>query len=131
MCVDLFNRKVGSEMSKVLTMTTKSFAKVLNKACIGDKQLAEKMFFKHGVRGNVTAADVRRISATSGKDFFEASGKLTEKARTLIEKKLEALGLPKTATLDEVIEANDKAIMAPLLKSIQDIKATFKGFNKK
>ena len=86
---------------KAILSTARGFANAVNRQAVQDKQFAQELVFRHGLRGDITPKSLQGIT----KDFYDKSGKLTEQGKQELQRVLKEVGLTENATWDEVLQA--------------------------
>jgi len=114
---------------RAIESTVRGFANAVRRAAVRDKNVAQELVFKHGIRGEITPNALKGIT----KDMFDATGKLTEKGKKELQSVMERTGLPANATWDQVFEAviKSKNELAKKIESaIISTEETVKNFQK-
>lgn len=102
-------------MSKVSMINAgiRGFANAVKRMAVKNKEFAQELVFEHGLRGEITPNNLRKIGIVSGKygkpQMYDEAGKLTKSGKAEVLRVAKDLNLsPTKATWDDALEAIGK-----------------------
>ena len=112
---------------QALESGAQGFANAVKRFAIKDKAFAEELAFIHNIRSEINPKSLKPLT----KDKFDSAGRMTEKARQQLASEIQALGLPKTATWEDILSAvrNTKQRLAERCKELS-VELKMPEFNK-
>lgn len=103
-------------MSKVSMINAgiKGFANAVKRMAVKNKEFAQELVFEHGLRGEITPNNLRKIGIVGGKydkpQMYNEAGKLTKSGKAEVLRVAKDLNLsPTKATWDDALEAIGKS----------------------
>ena len=112
---------------QALESGAKGFANAVKRFAIKDKAFAEELAFIHNIRSEINPKSLKPLT----RDKFDSAGRMTEEARQQIASEIQELGLPKTATWEDILSAvrNAKQRLAGKCKELS-VELKMPEFNK-
>lgn len=86
---------------QALESGVQGFANAVKRFAIKDKAFAEELAFIHNIRSEINPKSLKPLT----RDKFDSAGRMTEKARQQLAFEIQELGLPKTATWEDILSA--------------------------